>query len=285
MGYDLKEFDKQAMEAFSPAEKIGLVASITPEGLPHITLLTSIRANGPKQVTLGEFCKGSSKSNIQKNPNIAFLVLTMDRRMWRGHARWTHLRMDGPEYESYNDLPMFRYNAYFGINTVHYLDLIDARGPENLPLAGIILSTLMTRFARGKSASKEHGRALTPFGEKLLNMLGSLKFLAYIKDNGFPEIIPLLQCQAADSRRLVFSTLAYGDELCQVPEGETVAVFGITMKMENVMVRGRFNRFCRVRGIKTGSIDINWVYNSMPPAHGQIYPQVPLEPVTEWNDF
>ena len=38
-------------------------------------------------------------------------------------------------------------------------------------------------------------------------------------------------------------------------------------------------------GIQTGIVDIDWVYNSMPPAHGQIYPPVPLIPVTEWADF
>ena len=31
-----------------------------------------------------------------------------------------------------------------------------------------------------------------------------------------------------------------------------------------------------------GTVDIEWVYNSMPPAHGQIYPEVPLEPVIEF---
>ena len=208
MVYDLKEFDEKAIKAFEPAEKIGLVASVNPDGLPHITLITSIGAAGPKQVILGEFCKGSSKSQIQKNPKIGFLVMTMDRKMWRGHARWTHLREEGPEDEKYNDLPMFRYNAYFGINTVHYLDLIDARGPDGLPLPQIILSSLMTKIARGGVISKSEDRILTTFGEDLFNRLDALKFIAYIREDGYPEIVPLLQCQAAGSRRLAFSTMA-----------------------------------------------------------------------------
>ncbi len=32
MVYDLKEFDEQTIKAFEPAEKIGLVASVNPEG-------------------------------------------------------------------------------------------------------------------------------------------------------------------------------------------------------------------------------------------------------------
>jgi hypothetical protein len=283
--YHLKTFDQQTMDAFAPAEKIGLVASINPEGLPHITLITSIAASGSNQLTLGEFCKGRSKSQIQENSEIAFLVLTMDRKMWRGHARWTHLRQEGPEYERYNDLPMFRYNAYFGINTVHYLDLVDLRGPEGLPLVKIIVSALMTKIAKQGSASASEDRVLTDFGENLFNRLDALKFMAYIREDGFPEIVPLLQCQAQGSGRLVFSTWAFEKELKKIPSGQAVAVFGLTMKMEDVLVRGKFNGVTRSRGIQAGSVNIEWVYNSMPPCHGQIYPPLPLTPVTEFADF
>lgn len=285
MAYTLKEFDNQTIEAFAPAEKVGLVASVNPEGLPHITLITSIGAAGPKQVILGEFCKGDSKTHIQKNPKIGFLVMSMNRKMWRGHARWTHLRQEGPEYETYNDQPMFRYNAYFGINTVHYLDLIDARGPDRLPLSKIIFSALMTKIAKGGVADRKRDRVLNGFSENLFDRLDTLKFIAYIRDDGYPELVPIFQCQASDSSRLAFSTMAYGDELNRIPPGKCVAIFGMTMKMEDVMVRGTFNGTSRSRGIQTGTVDIDWVYNSMPPNHGQIYPPVPLRPVTEWSDF
>lgn len=283
--YNLTAFDEQTIHAFAPAEKIGLVASVNPEGNPHITLITSIAAASPHQLTLGEFCKGRSKVYIQKNPNVAFLVMTLDRKMWRGHAKWTHLRKEGPEYEKYNDLPMFRYNAYFGINTVHYLDLVDLRGPDGLPLPKIILSALMTKIAKAGMAAKSDDRILTPFGENLFNRLDALKFIAYVKDDGFPEIMPLLQCQAAGSGRLTFSTLAYREEIERIVKGKTVAVFGLTMKMEDVLVRGKFSGVSTSRGISTGTVDIDWVYNSMPPCHGRIYPPVELMPVTVWGDF
>jgi hypothetical protein len=52
--------------------------------------------------------------------------------------------------------------------------------------------------------------------------------------------------------------------------------------MEDVLIRGTFRGFKRHRLITLGTVDIEWVYNSMPPAHGQIYPEVPLEPITEF---
>ncbi|MEZ4578486.1 MAG: hypothetical protein R2875_10860 [Desulfobacterales bacterium] len=57
------------------------------------------------------------------------------------------------------------------------------------------------------------------------------------------------------------------------------------MKIEDALVRGVFNGMSRSRGIQTGSVTIDWVYNSMPLCHGQIYPPVPLRPVTEFADF
>jgi len=276
-------FNAEEIKAFEPAEKIGLVALANPQGLPHITLITSIRAAGPVRLTLGEFCQGLSKQYIQKNRKVAFLVLTLDKKMWRGRARWTHSRQEGPEYEKYNDIPMFRYNTYFGINTVHYLDLIATTGREELPMARIVPAALLTKLAKGGAKTGNADRILKPFAEQLFNQLGALKFIAYMGAEGFPTIIPLIQCQAADSRRLVFSPYAYKEELSRIPAGVAVAVFGITMGMEDVLLRGTFAGFSKHRFLRVGTIDIEWVYNSMPPAHGQIYPAVDLKPVVNFD--
>ena len=280
---DLKNsFSTEDIAAFEPAEKIGIVACTNPDGLPHITLITSLRANGPDQITLGEFCKGLSKQYIQQNPQIAFLVLTLDKKLWRGKARWTHLRKEGPEYERYNQIPMFRYNTYFGINTVHYLDLVETTEKQDLPMSKIIPAAVMTKIAKGAAKTGNRDLILTPFAQDLFNQLDALKFIAFIGPDGFPVLIPLVQCQAADSGRLVFSPYAFTEELQAIPEGETVAVFGITMKMEDVLIRGAFQGYKRYRLLNVGTIDIEWVYNSMPPAHGQIYPEVDLKTVVDF---
>jgi hypothetical protein len=100
--------------------------------------------------------------------------------------------------------------------------------------------------------------------------------------DGIPEIIPVIQCQAADSRRLAFSDAVYGGELERIPNGARVAAFCLTMGMENVLVRGTFNGFSGRGPTRAGTIDIDWVYNSMPPCHGQIYPEVELQSVVEF---
>ena len=273
-------FNEQEMKAFEPAEKIGLVASISPDGLPHISLITSIMAPRPDQLTLGQFCKGLSKQYIRQNPRVAFLIMTLDKKMWRGKARWTHLKKEGPEYQRYNDIPMFRYNTYFGINTVHYLELIETTESRQLPMAPIVCSAVLTKLAKGGAKTHIKDRILNVFSEQLFNRLESLKFIAYIGHDGFPVIVPLIQCQAADSRRLAFSPTVFRDELTQIPSGIQAAVFGLTMGMEDVLIRGRFKGYSMTRLLQLGTIDIDWVYNSMPPMQGQIYPVPKILPVT-----
>jgi hypothetical protein len=275
-------FTADDMKAFEPAEKIGIIATVTPEGLPHISLLTSVMASTPRQLTVGEFCKGLSKGYMQKTHKTGFAVLTMDKKLWRGKAFWTDLRKEGPEYETYNQQPMFRYNTYFGINTVHYLDLIGISEGAPLDLYPIIKSAILTKLAKSGVASQSNERVLTVFGENLFNRLDSIKFLSFIDNDGYPALIPVLQCQAACTNRLAFHPGAFGDELKNLKPGLTVAVFCMSMQMENVLVRGKFNGFTKSRGIEMGTIDIDWVYNSMPPNHGQIYPPVPLKRVVNF---
>jgi len=270
------------MKTFKPAEKVGIIATVTEEGLPHMTLLTSVMAAKPDQLIVGEFCQGKSKEYMQRTAKIGFAILTLDKKLWRGKALWTHLKKEGPEYEIYNNQPMFRYNTYFGINTVHYFDLKETTVGSSLPLASVVKSALLTKMAKGSAAKGNSERVLSHFGEKLFNGLDSIKFLSFIGDDGFPVIIPAIQCQAADSSRLAFHPGAFGDELNMLKPGMTVAIFCLTMQMEDVLVRGIFNGYSRYRGVKLGTLDIDWVYNSMPPNHGRIYPPVPLERVVNF---
>ncbi len=275
-------FDSEDVAATEPTAKIGLLATVNPQGLPHITLITSIQALDAKTLVWGQFTEGLSKRHVRENDKTGFLIMTLDKVMRRGTARFTKFAKEGAEYEMYNSKPMFRYNTYFGINTVYYMDLLETYGREPLPLPKIAVATAITKLGKGGADDRGSELAMYAYTRNLFGALDSLKFLSWIREDGFPVITPLIQCQAANNGRLVFSPLAYRDELETVPQGATVAVFCMTTKMENVLVRGIFKGFVRRRLIRQGVIDVNWVYNSMPTNHGQIYPPIPLKPITDF---
>jgi len=274
-------FDENDMTAFEAEAKVGLLATVNPDGLPHITFISSIRARDPKRLIWGQFAEGLSKKHVKTQPKTGFLILTLDRRLWRGKALWTHEEKQGPEYEMYNNTPMFRYNSYFGIHTVHFMDLVETYGREGLPMARIVVGSLLTMAAKS-AARAEREEALTPWGRELFGKLGALRFMAYIGDDGFPVVFPLLQTGTADGGRLVFSAWAFGRELAGLKPGCPAAAFALTMDMENLLLRGTFQGFSRYRGVRLGVMDIDWVYNSMPPVQGQVYPATALEPVTDF---
>lgn len=277
-----QEFSPEDMKAFTPSEKVGLLACVNPEGLPHVALITSMQAKGPKELIAGEFVSGVSKKYIQSNHKVSFLIMSFDRNLWRGRATWTHLEKSGPEYELMNRIPMFRYNTYFGINTVHYFDLLEVSEKAPLPMNGIIFAAVKTMLAKGGLRSGKKEKILKPFLVKMFNQLDGLKFISYVAADGFPTLTPIIQCQAADPNRLAFSTGVFSDELARIPAGADVAVYCMNLGIQSVLTRGIFRGYQRTRGVKMGSVDINWVYNSMPPANSQIYPEIPLKAVTEF---
>jgi len=189
---------------------------------------------------------------------------------------------DGPDYDLFNQSPMFRYNAYFGIHTVHYMDLLSVCGPEPLSLPGVAAGMVTTAATRRFSGTGLGPAILKPWAQRLLARPDTLKFLAWIGPDGFPDLVPVVPCQTADSRRLVFAPTVYRALLARLVPGETVALFGLNLAMESVLVRGHFTGYRGLLGpgLGTGLIDINWVYNSMPPKHGTVYPAQPMDPVT-----
>jgi hypothetical protein len=276
-----RTFTPDDVTNLSPENKLALVGTRDPDGLPHLSLLTSLLALDEGHLALGEFSEGVSKRYMQERPETGFLIMTLDRKLWRGTGRWTKKATEGPEYHLFNDKPMFRYNSYFGIHTVHYLDLVSLDQVAPLPLAGIgvgVLSSLPLRIpglVSGRAGKAKSGplpqTPMNPWTQALFGRLDTLKFLGVVDPEGYCRIIPVLQTTSRGASHLVLAETPWHSELAAIPDGTTVAVMGIRMNMESVVVRGTYHHSFRLPP-GFARIDVNWVYNSMPPAHGVIYP-------------
>ena len=159
------ELSREDIRAFEPSAKIGLVATLDPQGLPHVSLITSLQARSPSELMFGQFSEGRSKAHVKADPRVGFLVMNLDKELWRGKARWTGEATSGDDYEMYNRQPMFRYNSYFGIHTVHYLELVEFSGRESLPAAGIAAGAMVTALARRLAAERRAEEILKPLGQ------------------------------------------------------------------------------------------------------------------------
>jgi hypothetical protein len=274
-------FTEEDRRSFEPEMKVGLLATVNPQGLPHLTLISTLQASAPGEVCWGQFIEGLSKEYIRQNPKTGFLIMTLDKQLWRGKACFTHTAQSGPDYDRYNSTPMFRYNAYFGIHTVFYMDLVEQYGKEALPMSAVVAGTVLSGAA--KTLGRGRGAALlNEWTRALIDKTGNLKFLAYIGEDGYPEIIPVIQAVTAGGERVIFSTAAYGAEIRAIPAGAPAAFFAMSLDMEDVLLRGTFEGVRAVGGLPCGCVKVDWVYNPMPPVPGQVYPPLPLETVREF---
>ncbi len=282
------QFEREDLKFFEPDGKVGLLATLDPEGLPHVTLLTAMQAKDERHLVFGQFCEGRGKRFAEDRKKTGFLLMTLDRRLWRGTALWTGKAQSGPEHEILNRKPMWRYNSYFGIHTVHYLDLVSVTPGEDLPMAavirGVVSASIARRFGRNRAPGTELGGGadpgrgtelgvgpLNPWTRAFISRTGNLKFAAYVGGDGFPRIVPQFAASCLDDRRVLLPGAEYPEDLARIPRGAAVALFTLSLDMEDVLVRGRWEP-----GRRGGVILVDWVYNSMPPVAEQIYPPVDL---------
>lgn len=276
------EFSPDDMKAHEAEMKVGLLATVNPQGLPHITLLSTLRGYSPKKMVWGQFAEGLSKDNILNNPKTGWLILSLDKCFWYGKAVFTHTATSGPEYDFYNNTPLFRYNSYFGIHRVYYMDLVEHSGKLSLPMGSIVQAEIKSILAKTLSPNREMPQILNGWTRALINKLDNLKFLTYVGTDGFPIIFPAIQAQADGAGRIIFSASAFQDEIARIPAGCPITFFCMSFAMEDVVVRGVYRGLHRRAGFLCGSMDIDWVYSPMPPVAGQVYPPTELLPVTEF---
>ena len=282
--FSFTTFNTDEIEAFNPMMKIGLLATVTPEGLPHLTLLSTLKAAGERMLSWGQFTEGMSFEFVRQNPKIGWMVMTLDKDVWRGRGIFTHTETSGEDFDWYNQVPMFRYNAYFGIHTVYNMDLVGHTGKQPLPMTSVILAAIKTMVCKAFFWKKGE-LVLNTWTKSLYDKLDNLKFLSYITEDGFPTIIPVIQAQSAGGQHLIFSTGAFTKELKAIPKGAPMALFGMSLDMTDVLTRGTYQGMRWVGPHRAGVMTVDWVYSPMPPVPQQIYPSVPIEAIREFDQL
>lgn len=278
----MKLFNEKDIKDLDVELKIGVLGTVNPDGEPHLTMLSSLRPYAADKLVWGQFTEGLSKGFIKDNPKTGFLMMSLDKELWYGKAHFTHSAKDGPEIQNYNNLPMFRYNAYFGVHTAYYMDLVSNTGRQALPMKAVIFAAVKTMIARFLAKKKRNPEVLNNWVQALFNKVDNLKFLSYIDEDGYPVVLPVVQTQALDENRICFALGAYTEELRKIPAGARLAVFAMSFDMEDVLLRGTYGGIQRLGGLNCGLVEIDWVYNAMPPKPQQIYPPIKVAAVREF---
>jgi hypothetical protein len=169
---------------------------------------------------------------------------------------------------------MFRYNAYFGIHTVHYLDVVEVEEGGQLGVSRLVAGAALVRGVRMAAVARCTTPALSPWATKLVSRAATLKFASYVGADRYPCIIPGAAACTAGTGRVVVALPSDDPATASVPEQADIAVFALDRELHSVLVRGHATDHRSLAGSRLSALDIDRVYNSMPPKHGQIYPQL-----------
>lgn len=271
----MKKVDPKDMKDFDNPYKIALIAVEEGNGDMHMCLVSSLTNKGDDKMMFGEFIKGISKDLIYRFPKTGFLIMSIGRDFWTGKMDFTHSVTEGEDYVKMNEYPLFRFNTYFGVHTVHYADLKEISERRALNMAGVIANAVRVMITKGFSAGGKTVHALRPWARKFLNGLITLKFIGYMGEDGYPKIVPIIQAQTVSDSRLVFTKAPYSKMLKDLKEDARVCVYGMSLDMEVVLVKGSY----RKGRLGLSVVDIDKVFNPAPPKTGYIYPDLSNEAV------
>lgn len=272
------KFSKDFIKESEKTMKIGLLGTITEGNCPHISLICSLQAKGENELIWGQFIEGTGKNNIKNNPKAGFLLMSLNREYWHGRAIWKGLKTEGTDFEMFNSKPMYRYNSYFGIHTVHYMKLLNISEKKTISIPKTIIGLASTHISK-PFINVIDKTILKPLSLKLINASGNPKFISFIDSEGFPVIYPVMQAAVKNTNTVLFSKHPKTCIWDNMEEGSQLSLFALSLDMEDVLVNGIFKGFKTTPSGKIGVLEIQRVYNSMPPKMGYIYPEEELLPV------
>jgi hypothetical protein len=286
------EFTKDGRELTLPEIGLKLIATVDPRGWPHLTMISFNIAKTQQQVVWGQFTEGLSKKYVTqtKKQGMFFMTAKPPFKFIQAKVEFDYLLHSGEDCENFSRGKMLRYMTYTNVHTCFYNKVIGSTEIRNLPLSGIIKGFIAAKLGLGGVKSKQAEEKLNDFGFEIHNQMTSAKAIAYIDTtDGFPIIIPCFQMRAPDKNKLAFPFAQFKEDLEKIPIGSHVATYctvSDNLELMNLMINGRLTEVKKVKGIKWGIIEIDEIYNSMPPLPGVIYPAIEVRPkVTQFPAY
>ncbi len=282
-----EQASEEAINFTQPDIMLKLVSTVDDRGWPHITMISSNRLIGKKELVWGQFTEGTSKEYVKKNPKqgIFYMTAEMPFKYLQVKADFSYTSKEGEDLEHFNKSNLMRYFTYVRVHTAYYNTIKKITQVRDLPLMGVIMGILKNMIGKGGAKTKMIEKRLNVIGYNLFKAPIAVRVISYIDpEDTYPLMIPCLQLQAADHNRLVFPLTVGKEDLLKIPQNIKVAVFGMNFDFANQLVKGTFTGFNKFRGIKFGVIEIEEIYNGAPPLMGKIYPEIQTQPkITEFH--
>ena len=239
------------------------LATRNSEGKPNVVPVISILPADDKPDTLffGNFLLRKTIQNLQQDTRVGILVITQQLQGWILKADFQEFQRTGTYVDKQMSSSLLRYNAYTGIRNAGIIHVRSVQATFSIPKLQVLKDYLLARVARIRGAAAGNGVMAIPLPVRQeFNKMAAVKVLTWVRDDGYPVVVPALSLQPAGGQSLICWK---GTRLPEPPQGALVAANVLTAEAISYQVKGRWQR-----GERTGLIEAEEFYAGGPPIPG-----------------
>lgn len=258
---------KEAIDDLAGVMTPKFLATANADGIPNIVPVITTMAADAETIIFGELMVRKTKRNLGENPKISVLVITEALDLWIIRGDFVEFQKTGPYVDMINENPMYRYNAYVGINRVAVIRVKDVVLHAKLSKLGVAAQFLKVK-AVSSFAKSEDGEVMPVQVVEKFGRAKSVRVLSAIDADGYPDAILTMSMTPADSSTLVFAPGLFKDRLSSLRIGAPVAAGVITFDPISYQVKGIWQGIRSYLGVKLGIMKVTEVYTAGPPRPG-----------------
>ncbi len=229
-------------------------------GMPNVVPCTSIlpAEDRPDTLFFGNFLLRKSIQNLQEDARVAVLVITPELRGWMLRGQLVEFQRTGPYFDRQMSGSLLRYNAYTGIRNAGLLHIECVEGTFAISKLQVAKDYALARLRAWRGGSQGQGGAAMPLAvRREFARMVAVKVLAWVRDDGYPVIVPALSLQPAGDRMLVrWNGLP---QLPAPPPNAQVATNVLTFEAVSYQAKGRWSG---------NGLQVDQVYAGGPPIPG-----------------
>ena len=177
-------------------------ASGAPNVVPCISILPS--DDQPDTLFFGNFLLRKSIRNLNEDTRVGVLVITPELRGWILKADFVEFQRTGAYVDKQMSGSLLRYNAYTGIRNAGILRVRSVDGEFAISRIQVLRDYLLARLiGLAKRRAGNQSTTMPLAVRREFAKMVAVKVLAWVRDDGYPTLIPALSLQPAGDKTLV----------------------------------------------------------------------------------
>jgi hypothetical protein len=251
------------------------LATRASDGVPNVVPCTSLMPAGDVEDRLifGNFLLRKSVGNLNGDPRVGILVMTTDLEGWVLQGDFVEWQRSGAYVDRLNNTDLLRYNAYTGIRNAGIIQVRAILQHFRLSKLRLLADYLLARAAAVRLSAHDEtrppGTTMPPIVRQKFSPVTAVRVLAFLVDQGYPLVLPVLSLQPTGESALVCAQGLSAELLEPLPAGVPVAASLLTLDVVSFQAKGRWLGSRRFWGAPVGAMSVTAIYAGGPPIPGR----------------